>query len=290
MRVKVLIIDDSKAMRAIVRRSLDKFEPDTFSIKKASNGKDALVVIGDWQPDIILSDWHMPGMSGLELISIIKRKKLPIKVGLVTTEKNEDRLKQAMETGAEFILAKPFNDKALHKAILPLINKKREPESEFVLPSLARLKQAFKRSLSVDVELTDAPKQEVTSETLPCIIGLFEDAESQKVRSIIILNIKVACVIGGLKANLKKNKIIEMINKNELNSDALAGCEKVLSESAVAFTIPQSKRSLRFKNLIIVDDELEKVESLLNKSEDQRLDFSCEIAKLKCGMITVVAN
>lgn len=288
--VKLLIVDDSEAMRAIVRRSLNKFEHATFLIKKAPSGKEALEIIGDWQPDIILSDWHMPGMSGLELISIIKRKKLPIKVGLVTTEKNKDRLKQAIETGAEFVLSKPFNDKALHDVIFPLINKDPEPENEFVLPSLDRLEQAFTRSLNLDVKFKKSAEQQVTSETLPCIIGLFTEPESNKVRSIAILDIKVACVLGGLKAKLAKSEIINMITKNELDSEALAGCNSILSESAAAFNIPQSKLCLCFKRLILVEDELEKIESLLNKPSAQRLDFSCEIANLKSGIITIVAN
>jgi CheY-like chemotaxis protein len=290
--VKLLIVDDSKAMRAIVRRALNSFEHETFSIKKASSGKEALVIIGDWHPDIILSDWHMPGMSGLELISIIKRKNLPIKVGLVTTEKNPERLQQAIEAGAEFVLAKPFNHQALHEIILPLINKKSDIDTnnEFVLPDLARLQLAFKRSLSVEINLVSVPRQQVTSETLPCVIGLFEDSESKKTRAIAILNMKVACVMGGLKSTFKKNEIITMINQGEINREALAGCKKVLSDSAIAFNIPQSKRSLNFKSLIIVDDELEKVESLLNKVTEQRLDFSCEIANLKSGVITIVAN
>ncbi len=277
-------------MRAIVRRALNSFEHETFSIKKASSGKEALVIIGDWHPDIILSDWHMPGMSGLELISIIKRKDLPIKVGLVTTEKKPERLQQAIEAGAEFVLAKPFNHQALHEMILPLMNKKSEADNEFVLPGLARLQMAFKRSLSVEVNLASVPRQQVTSETLPCIIGLFEDSESKKTRAIAILNMKVACLMGGLKSKLKKNEIITMLNKGEINREALAGCKQVLSDSAIAFNIPQSKRCLNFKSLIIVDDELEKVESLLNKETEQRLDFSCEIANLQSGVITIVAN
>jgi len=77
--VKLLIVDDSKAMQAIVRRGLTKFKHVTFSIKKASNGKDALAVIDEWHPDIILSDWHMPHMSGLELLAIIRKRELPIR-------------------------------------------------------------------------------------------------------------------------------------------------------------------------------------------------------------------
>ena len=124
--MKLLIVDDSEAMRLIVRRGLDKFEQETFSIKQATCGKDALAIIGDWQPDIILSDWHMPNMTGLELISIIKQRKLPIKVGIVTSEKKKNRLQQALDQGAEFILPKPFKVEELHNAVLPLITRKKK--------------------------------------------------------------------------------------------------------------------------------------------------------------------
>ncbi|WP_051303223.1 response regulator [Psychromonas aquimarina] len=286
--MKLLIVDDSKAMQAIVRRGLTKFEHVTFSIKKASNGKDALAVIDEWHPDIILSDWHMPHMSGLELLAVIRKRELPIKVGLVTTERNEGRIKKAIKLGAEFVLAKPFDDESLHKAIIPLIKVK--ANNGFVLPKLNRLQQTLNRSLSVEVTLTSGAPQQVSSELLPCIVGLFEDGLTNKIRSIAVLNLQAACILGGIKSELAKGEIDKMLAEKRISKEALEGGKKALSDCAAAFTIPGSKRNLTFKNMILLADDLQKVEALFNKPDEQRLDLSCQSADLQSGSITIIAS
>jgi len=201
---------------------------------------------------------------------------------------DEGRIKKAIKLGAEFVLAKPFDDESLHKAIIPLIKVK--AENGFVLPKLNRLQQVLDRSLPVEVKLTSSVQQQVSSELLPCIVGLFEDKATSKIRSIAVLNLQAACILGGIKSELAKGEIDKMLAEKSISKGALEGGKKALSDCAAAFIIPGSKRNLAFKNMIVLADDLQKVEALFNKPAEQRLDLSCQSAGLQSGSITIIAS
>ena len=55
----------------------------------ADNGKEALDQILTWQPDMVLLDWHMPEMTGIELLNKVKELNIKTKIGLITAEKNQ---------------------------------------------------------------------------------------------------------------------------------------------------------------------------------------------------------
>lgn len=274
-------------MRVIVRRGLDKFEKETFSIKQAASGKDALAIIGDWEPDIILSDWHMPNMTGLELISIIKARNLPIKVGIVTSEKKQARLQQALEQGAEFILPKPFNVEELHKAVLPLI--KRKKQKVVFLPEISRLNQALNLSLSTTINLTSVKKQKVHEDRLPCLLALFNDHKG-KVRNIVMLDLQVACAFASIKNNIDKAEIDHMLNDREINKAIISACEKVLKDCQPAFIQKKGQADVTFAKILLCTDNLKQVTAVLGKSDEQRIDLSCKVDNFSLGYITIIGS
>lgn len=113
--MRILVVDDSKAMRMIVLSNLRKagFSKNTFV--EASNGTEALKLIKEGLPDLILSDWNMPEMNGIGLlkeISHLSEEKqiasMPIFV-FVTSESSEDMRQQAEQQGAKAFITKPFS-------------------------------------------------------------------------------------------------------------------------------------------------------------------------------------
>ncbi len=106
--MKILIVDDSKAMRMIVKRTLRQAGYEEHVIEEANNGVEALQMIAASSPDLILSDWNMPEMNGLQLLQSIKEKSLGIKLGFVTSEGTPEMKQKAEEEGALFLISKPF--------------------------------------------------------------------------------------------------------------------------------------------------------------------------------------
>jgi len=119
--MKILVVDDSKAMRMIVSRTLRKAGYDHHETKEASDGKQALETVHDWQPDIILSDWNMPNMNGLELLKALNEEGFSGTFGFVTTE-GSSRMKQtAEEAGSKFLITKPFTAKTFQDVLGPVL-------------------------------------------------------------------------------------------------------------------------------------------------------------------------
>jgi two-component system, chemotaxis family, chemotaxis protein CheY len=119
--MNILIVDDSKAMRAIVMRAVKAAGYAEATYREAANGAEALEAIRAAAPDIVLSDWNMPQMSGFELIQALRAEGNPVKVGLVTSESDPGLREQALQAGALFVLAKPFTPDAVKAALVPVL-------------------------------------------------------------------------------------------------------------------------------------------------------------------------
>lgn len=106
--MKVLIVDDSKAMRMIIQRTLKQAGFGQHQYIEAENGKQALDIVDVERPDTILSDWNMPEMKGIELLRSLRDKGNQTRFGFITSESGADVLQEAKTAGAEFVITKPF--------------------------------------------------------------------------------------------------------------------------------------------------------------------------------------
>jgi len=106
--MKILVVDDSKAMRMIVLRTLRQAGYGDHETKEAADGKLGLDIVHEWAPDVIISDWNMPNMNGLEFLQALKAEGFPGLFGFVTTEGSPKMRETAMDAGAGFLVTKPF--------------------------------------------------------------------------------------------------------------------------------------------------------------------------------------
>lgn len=111
--MKILIVDDSKVMRSIVRRSLREAGYGAADVLEAVNGADGLAKVPEYRPDLILSDWNMPEMTGIEFLTALRGGGDATPFGFVTSEGSDSMRARAAEGGAAFLLAKPFTSEDL---------------------------------------------------------------------------------------------------------------------------------------------------------------------------------
>ena len=84
--MQILVVDDSKAMRSIVMRAVRQAGYEAATFVEATNGAEALKLIRASPPALVLADWNMPEMSGIELLKTLRAEGNAIKVGFVTSE------------------------------------------------------------------------------------------------------------------------------------------------------------------------------------------------------------
>jgi two-component system chemotaxis response regulator CheY len=119
--MKILIVDDSKAMRMIVQRTLKQAGFDNIQPLEANNGAEALQVIEQQSPDLVLSDWNMPEMKGIDLLKSLRANGKHTPLGFITSESSLEIHQQALDAGAAFVIVKPFTPATMEQAIKPLM-------------------------------------------------------------------------------------------------------------------------------------------------------------------------
>ena len=106
---KAMVVDDSRAMRMILSRTLAE---SGFQVLQAANGRDAMDSMerdgASFQ--LVLVDWHMPELSGLDFIREVRARPefAAIRLLMVTTETEIEQMSRALEAGADEYLMKPF--------------------------------------------------------------------------------------------------------------------------------------------------------------------------------------
>jgi len=120
--MKIMIVDDSAAMRMIVKKTLRQAGFEGHEISEAEDGVKALAAIESASPDLVLSDWNMPRMSGIELLEKLAAAGLKFIFGFITTEASVEMRRRATTAGASFLIAKPFTPDSLREALAPHIH------------------------------------------------------------------------------------------------------------------------------------------------------------------------
>lgn len=103
-----LIVDDSRVVRKVAGRIIRDLK---FDVSEASDGAEALDLCRASMPDAVLLDWNMPVMNGLDFLRALRREKngkAPVVV-FCSTENDADHISEALRTGADEFVMKPFD-------------------------------------------------------------------------------------------------------------------------------------------------------------------------------------
>jgi two-component system chemotaxis response regulator CheY len=127
MAYNILIVDDSFPMRAVIKKVIKASGFDIGEFFEAGNGKEALQVLDEHWLDLVLTDYNMPDMNGLELLKIMKHTDTlaDIPVVIVTTDGSARRVEEFLAQGAAAYIKKPFTPEQIKKNLNSLLG---EPE------------------------------------------------------------------------------------------------------------------------------------------------------------------
>lgn len=124
MSARILVIEDEEALAALLEYNLGK---EGFTVRISSDGEDALLAIKEDQPDLVLLDWMLPGLSGIEICRWIRARaeSREIPVIMLTARGEEDDRIRGLETGADDYLTKPFSVPELTARVRALLRRVR---------------------------------------------------------------------------------------------------------------------------------------------------------------------
>lgn len=120
--MRILVVDDSKAMRMIVIRTLRQSGVEITELAEGGDGAEGLAQVAAFAPNLILSDWNMPNKSGIEFLTELRASGDTTPFGFVTSESNPAMREQALGAGAQFLLTKPFDGERFAEVIGTLVS------------------------------------------------------------------------------------------------------------------------------------------------------------------------
>jgi two-component system chemotaxis response regulator CheY len=138
MKLKALVVDDSRIMRTMVMRLLGESKLAEFEFVEAEDGADALRKFTANVPDIAFVDWNMPNMNGIDFVHKVRsnRETRHVPVVMVTSERTMGKMQDALDrAGASAYICKPFTVEELKQKLTKLIaampEKKEKPAGFF---------------------------------------------------------------------------------------------------------------------------------------------------------------
>ncbi len=123
---QILVVDDQDMVRESLHEILDAYG---YSVDEADDGKSALEVVNTKRIDLIISDLHMPGISGDELLAAIRQRDCPIPIIIVTGDPSVDSAVKCIKLGASDYIQKPFSIEKIREAVEKVRNATAVPDS-----------------------------------------------------------------------------------------------------------------------------------------------------------------
>ena len=164
---RVLVVDDSRLQRRILTASLQRWG---FDVREAESGDAALAICAEYAPDLVMSDWMMPGLSGLEFCRAFRQ--MPRETYgyfiLLTSKSDKTEVALGLDAGADDFLTKPVNAAELRARIAAgarILQMEREltEKSRLIKSTLGEL-QALYDSLDSDLVEAKRLQQSLVSE------------------------------------------------------------------------------------------------------------------------------
>jgi CheY-like chemotaxis protein len=200
----VLLVDDSRVMRGLVRRTLRQAGFDVGQVIEAENGQEGLDALAKSKVDLVLCDWNMPVMTGIDFLTALRQAGNTVKFGFVTSESTPAMRARATASGALFLLTKPFGAEEMHHVLTSAgLKASSKPATAGGVGYTALAATAFDGKLvqnmlsslvNVAVQVKPGPKLVPTGS--PCFAAAWVDAETQ-IRYAGFCELPLAAALGG---------------------------------------------------------------------------------------------
>ncbi len=128
MTINILVVDDSLPMRKVIKKTIKASGFTNAEYAEAGDGLEALKVLGEKWIDIVVTDYNMPNMDGMELIEAMKKDETfsTIPVLVITTEGSKGKVEEFTSKGASGYIKKPFTPEAIKTKLHEILGETNE--------------------------------------------------------------------------------------------------------------------------------------------------------------------
>ncbi|WP_409479394.1 response regulator [Pseudobdellovibrio sp. HCB154] len=132
-KAQILIIEDEPAIAELIALTLREFDAQ---IEKTFSAEQAIFLLQNKSYDLILADWMLPGLQGIDLVTAVKNKNRDQLILMITAKADPDSIVRGLEAGADDYVSKPFDPRVLAARVKNLLRRKQaEPQAQQVLGS-----------------------------------------------------------------------------------------------------------------------------------------------------------
>ncbi|WP_293662240.1 response regulator [Rhodoferax sp. OV413] len=298
--LRFLVVDDSRAIQAIVKRGIMRCGYAPIEIETALDGEQAIDIVPTFKPDLIITDWHMPRVSGLEMVQALRQMGHGhVRVGFVTTERTPALLEEAMSNGALFILHKPFEDAELvsvvSNAVKDLVTQSGgaiatadpaplPPEDETAKKTDDPIPYTTLQLLLVDrlgnLPFRLIPNERMTMDKLTTnnFLGLYAAKDSKGVYAIAVMDSNAVCMVGGGAARMSPQDVRAVMGTGTIDGLMMDKAHEFLRAAAAGLTdsAPVEGMNITLAKTSVVKNTFAKLSEVLAKP-GQRSDFRLSI-------------
>ncbi len=222
--MKVLLVDDSRVMRQIIVRTLRQAGWYDWQIVQAEHGAQALAMVLAGEPDLVLSDWNMPELTGIELLRTLRLRGYRTPFCFVTSEGSPEMHELAVAAGAVGVVTKPFTAESFRAALEGTTAAPPQSASTSRLPSSMAVRELLERLLGREVETVACPPP--VSPT--AVLGLYV-SERDRMSAVLTLDLPLAAYLGSSLALLPPGVAEAAIADGELAPDLAENVGELLN-------------------------------------------------------------
>ncbi|MEZ4240361.1 MAG: response regulator [Myxococcota bacterium] len=291
--VEVMLVDDSRVMRQLVRRTLRQAGYDVKTITEAEHGKDALDKLASSKPDLVLSDWNMPTMNGIDLLVALREQGNEVPLGFVTSESTPAMKARAAGAGALFLLTKPFTADDLREA-LSTVGIRPHGEGGGGRRMMATPRVFGDRLLSqlfttlVNVEVTLKPGPRLVAAVTPSVAAAYIDDDDQLLYGGFC-ELSVAAAMGAALGLRPATAVAEMLRQRELPEALQADVREVFNVMARTFNDCNSVH-VRLRDISFPPAQPETELRRLDRKAAARQDYQVKVAGYGTGKLSLFSR
>lgn len=116
---KILLAEDEEVLRMLI---VDTLEDEGYEVDEACDGEEAYACLKNHSYDLVLLDYMMPVYTGLELITMIRKENIPIKIMMLSAKSQASEQQKVLDAGADYFMSKPFSPAQLVKRIEEILS------------------------------------------------------------------------------------------------------------------------------------------------------------------------